>query len=110
MLAEPDRQAAVAFLYEEARLADEARYAGWLAVRTADGVYCVPATTDPDAKPDAQISHIYDNRARLETRVKLLQTGIRYAQEPASRMRRLISNIEVSEAPGGELEAGSNFI
>ena len=110
MLAEPDRQAAVAFLYEEARLADEARYAEWLALWTDDAVYWVPATTDPGAQPDTQISHVYDNRARLETRIKLLQTGVRYSQAPASRMRRLISNIEVSEVPGGELEAGSNFI
>ena len=110
MLADHDRQSVVAFLYEEARLADEARYAEWLALWTDDAVYWVPATTDPGTQPDTQISHIYDNRTRLETRIKLLQTGHRYSQEPPSRMRRLISNIEVSEAADGELVAGSNFV
>jgi benzoate/toluate 1,2-dioxygenase beta subunit len=110
MLSDTETRAATAFLYHEARLADEARYAEWLALWTDDGVYWVPATTDPAADPDKHLSHVYDNRGRLETRVKLLQTGHRYSQEPASRMRRLISNVEVTEADNDELVAESNFI
>lgn len=110
MVSDRDHQAVVEFLYREARLADEARYAEWLALWTDDAVYWVPATTEPDADPETRISHIYDNRARLETRIKLLQTGHRYSQEPASLMRRLISNIEVAEEPDGRLVAGSNFM
>jgi 3-phenylpropionate/cinnamic acid dioxygenase small subunit len=110
MPSETEYRAVADFLYREARLADEARYAEWLALWTEDGVYWVPATTDPGADPERHLSHIYDNRARIETRVKLLQTGVRYSQEPPSLMRRLISNIEVTEADGGELAAESNFI
>ncbi len=110
MVSDLDHQAVVEFLYREGRLADEACYAEWLAMWTDDAVYWVPATTDPDADPETRLSHVYDNRARLETRIKLLQTGHRYSQEPASRMRRLISNIEVAEGNGAELVAGSNFI
>jgi benzoate/toluate 1,2-dioxygenase beta subunit len=109
MVSDADRTAATEFLYLEARLADEARYAEWLALWTDDGVYWVPATTDPAAGPETHISHVYDNRARLDTRIKLLQTGQRYSQEPASLMRRLISNVEV-EGDGGELVVGANFI
>jgi 3-phenylpropionate/cinnamic acid dioxygenase small subunit len=110
MVSDADYQAAVEFLYREARFADEARYAEWHALWTEDAVYWVPATTDPGARPDQHISHIYDNRARLDTRVKLLQTGHRYSQEPASPMRRLISNIEVTRSEDGELVVESNFI
>ena len=110
MVSDADYQAAVEFLYREARFADEARYAEWHALWTEDAVYWVPATTDPDASPDQHVSHIYDNRARLDTRVKLLQTGHRYSQEPASPMRRLISNIEVARSEDGELVVESNFI
>lgn len=109
MVSGTDYRAAVDFLHREARLADEARYAEWLALWTDDGVYWVPATTDPGADPDQHLSHIYDNRARLETRIKLLQTGYRYSQEPASPMRRLIANIEVAPAENNELVAASNF-
>ena len=110
MLSDADHRAVVEFIYREARLADEARYAEWLALWTDDGVYWVPATTDPGADPDKHISHIYDNRGRIETRVKLLMTGHRYSQEPASLMRRLVSNIEIAPADNGELVAESNFV
>ena len=71
----------------------------------------MPATTDPAATPDTHISHLYDNRARIDTRIKLLQTGNRYSQEPASLMRRLISNVEVTAGEGGgELVVESNFL
>ena len=110
MVSDPDHKTVAEFLYREARLADEARYAEWLALWTDDAVYWVPATTDPGADPDTRLSHIYDNRARLETRIKLLQTGHRYSQEPASLMRRIISNIEVEEKMEGGFVAGSNFI
>jgi 3-phenylpropionate/cinnamic acid dioxygenase small subunit len=110
MLSETERQAVVDFLHREARLADEARYAEWLALWTDDGVYWVPASTGPGADPDKHLSHIYDNRGRIETRVKMLQTGYRYSQEPASLMRRLISNIEIATADDGDVVAESNFI
>ncbi len=110
MVSDAEYRAVVELLYREARLADEARYAEWLALWTEDGVYWVPATTDPAARPDQHLSHIYDNRARIDTRVKLLQTGHRYSQEPPSRMRRLLSNVEVTRSDDGELVAESNFI
>jgi len=110
MRSEAAHRAVADFLYLEARLADEARYAEWLELWTDDGVYWVPATTDPGADPERHLSHIYDNRARIETRVKLLQTGVRHSQEPASQMRRLVSNIEVEATADGELVAGSNFV
>jgi benzoate/toluate 1,2-dioxygenase beta subunit len=110
MPSDADARAATDFLYLEARLADEGRYAEWLALWTDDALYWVPATTDPAADPDKHLSHIYDNRARLETRVKMLQTGVRWSQAPASLMRRLISNVEVREAERGELSVESNFL
>jgi 3-phenylpropionate/cinnamic acid dioxygenase small subunit len=73
-------------------------------------VYWVPARTDAGADPERHLSHIYDNRARLETRVKMLQSGFRYSQEPPSPMRRLIANIEIDRAENGEVVAASNFI
>jgi 3-phenylpropionate/cinnamic acid dioxygenase small subunit len=109
-VSEAERRAVVDFLHREARLADEARYAEWEALWTDDGVYWVPATTDPAADPQRQISHVYDNRARISTRVKLLQSGYRPSQDPPSPMRRLISNVEVRRAENGELVAESNFL
>jgi 3-phenylpropionate/cinnamic acid dioxygenase small subunit len=110
MLSDAEDKAVVAFLYKEARLADEARYAEWEALWTDDAIYWVPATTDSNVDPNTQISHIYDNRNRIATRIKLLQSGHRYSQEPASSMRRLLSNIEVEKADNDEFIVGSNFL
>jgi 3-phenylpropionate/cinnamic acid dioxygenase small subunit len=110
MPSDADYRAVVEFVYREARLADESRYAEWHALWTDDGVYWVPATTEADVDPEVQISHIYDNRSRIATRVKMLQTGNRFSQLPASSMRRVVSNVEVTHGESGELIAESNFI
>ncbi len=63
---------------------------------------------DPD--PDAQVSAIYDDRHRLEDRTMRLRHGPIHARDPKSRMRRVISNIEIEAGPGGEIITHSNFL
>lgn len=106
-LTEAERREVEDFVYREARLADEARYADWEALWTDDGVYWVPRAEGHD--PNTHVSHIYDNRTRIGTRVRQLATGYRYSQEPASPMRRLLSNVEVTRTDDG-YEVGSNFV
>ena len=106
-LAEAELRDVTGFVYKEARLADESRYADWEALWTDDGVYWVPRAEGHD--PNTHVSHIYDNRTRLATRVRQLATGYRFSQEPASPMRRLLSNVEISRTDDG-YEVGSNFI
>jgi benzoate/toluate 1,2-dioxygenase subunit beta len=105
-----DRRAVEDFLYTEARLADENDYDGWEALWTDDALYWVPVDS-ADADPATSVSVIYDNRRRIATRLKQLRTGKRYAQAPPSRMRRLISNIElVGVTETGDTEVGANFL
>ncbi len=68
----------------------------------------MPANDD-QIDPQTEMSIIFDNRARIATRVKQLNTGKRHSQTPRSRLRRLISNIEQTEADGA-IEVGANFI
>ena len=88
------------FLFHEAKLIDEHLYDEWLALWTEDGLYWVPCNTD-DADPALQAMLIYDNRARLGERIYRLTSGAAWAQQPRSRTRRLISNVEVRENEGG---------
>lgn len=105
-----DRQTAEAFLYREARLADRGRYQEWAALWTEDAIYWVPANED-DYDPDTHLSIIYDDRERLQDRVDRLSSGQAWAQEPRSRMRRLISNVEVGPVnERGDIEIYSNFV
>ena len=83
------------FVVCEARLCDESRYAEWEALWAEDGAYWVPCGTG-DYDPAEQLSHIYDNRKRIHTRVQQLATGFRYSQVPPSPMRRLLTSFEFS--------------
>jgi 3-phenylpropionate/cinnamic acid dioxygenase small subunit len=102
--------AVTAFIYKEARFQDEHAYEAWEALWTDDGVYWVPANGD-DIDPEKQMSIIYDNRSRISLRIKQLLTGKRHTQTPQSRLRRLVSNIELmDEQPGGDISVASNCL
>ncbi|MDE0495856.1 MAG: aromatic-ring-hydroxylating dioxygenase subunit beta [Acidimicrobiaceae bacterium] len=108
-LDEPTRRDIEAFVYLEARLADESRYDEWEALVTDDMHYWVPFGPG-DYEPGTRVSYINDNRARLATRIRQLATGVHHAQDPPSSMRRVVSNIEILSAEGDEFEVGSNFV
>ena len=99
------------FVFREARLADESQYAEWEALLTDDMHYWVP-NGRADYDPATRLSYINDNRARLATRIRQLQTGLRHAQTPVSPMRRLVSNIEVLavDEPADEVTVGANQV
>ncbi|MGH7749412.1 MAG: aromatic-ring-hydroxylating dioxygenase subunit beta [Candidatus Dormibacteria bacterium] len=98
------------FIYREARLADEHDYAGWEALWTDDAVYWVPAGDAAGADPMTQMSIIHDNRSRIRTRIRQLETGKRHAQAPPSRLRRLVTNVELLGTRDGDVLAGANFL
>ncbi len=98
-----------AFIYREARLQDEHQYEAWEALWTDDAIYWVPANAD-DIDPDREMSIIYDNRSRIGVRVRQLLSGKRYTQEPASRLRHMVTNVEILSADGGEIAAGCNVL
>ncbi len=89
------------FIYREARLQDEHRYAEWEALWTDDGIYWVPANGD-NIDPEQQMSIIYDNRSRIGVRVRQLLSGKRHTQEPRSRLRHLVTNVELLGRNGAE--------
>jgi 3-phenylpropionate/cinnamic acid dioxygenase small subunit len=98
------------FLFLEARLADEGDYDGWEALWSDDGVYWIPANGD-DIDPATQMSILYDNRSRIALRVRQLNHDKRHAQNPKSRLRRIVGNIELLDGDaGGDLLVGANFI
>jgi 3-phenylpropionate/cinnamic acid dioxygenase small subunit len=101
------------FLYREARLADEHAYDEWEALWTDDALYWVPANAD-NIDPLTQMSVIHDNRNRIRTRIKQFNTGRRLSQTPSSRLRRIVSNVEVlgtRDGPdGGDITVEANFI
>ena len=97
--------AVTAFIYKEARFQDEHQYEAWEALWTDDGIYWVPAN-GADIDPEKEMSIIYDNRSRISLRIKQLLTGKRHTQTPQSRLRRLVSNIELLDQAAGRRYLG----
>jgi 3-phenylpropionate/cinnamic acid dioxygenase small subunit len=118
------------FLYREARLLDERRFAEWLGLLTDDIHYSMVARSnryprrskaiailDPDRHVEDDIARgdelaLFDeNKQTLTSRVERLDTGMAWAEDPPSRTRHLITNVEVEPGSGPlEVAAFSNFI
>jgi 3-phenylpropionate/cinnamic acid dioxygenase small subunit len=117
------------FLYREARLLDERRFHEWLELFTDDVRYWMVtrsniyprsskaiAILDPSRNVDENVDEdglaiLDESKKTLEGRVARLETGMAWAEDPPSRTRHLIANVEV--APGdtpSELAVYSNFI
>jgi 3-phenylpropionate/cinnamic acid dioxygenase small subunit len=118
------------FLYREARLLDERRFHEWLDLFTDDVRYWMGARTnryprsskaiailspnryvEDDQTREDELSILDENKETLAGRVARLDTGMAWAEDPPSRTRHLIANIEV--APGdsmSEIKVYSNFI
>src|SRR5712692_1347474 len=103
-----DRHKIESFLYREARLMDEHAYDEWLALWTDDALYWVPCNED-DIDPERHVSIVYENRARLEDRIARLKSGAAYAQDPKSRLSRVVGNVEIENTNDLETIVRSTF-
>src|SRR6201993_1183195 len=118
------------FLYREARMLDERRFHEWLQLFTDDVRYWMGARTnryprtskaiailspnryvEDDRTREDELSILDESKETLAGRVARLDTGMAWAEDPPSRTRHLITNIEVAPGDGStELKVYSNFI
>jgi 3-phenylpropionate/cinnamic acid dioxygenase small subunit len=118
------------FLYREARLLDERRFRDWLELFTDDVRYWMAARSnryprnskaisilDPDRyveddrTREDELAVLDETKATLAARIARLETGMAWAEDPPSRTRHMISNVEVEPgAAPAELAVHSNFI
>jgi 3-phenylpropionate/cinnamic acid dioxygenase small subunit len=115
------------FLYREARLLDERRFHEWLDLFTDDVRYWMTGRStryprsskaitvldrrESELAVEDDLAILDETKATLEGRVARLDTGMAWAEDPPSRTRHLITNIEVE--PGdtaSELRVYSNFL
>ena len=108
------------FLIREARLLDERRFEEWLDLFTDDATYWMPGRTNPwrsgevadSVTKPGELAVFEDTKSTLTTRVARLRTGLAWGEEPPSRTRHLITNIEVEhdDADAAQLTVRSNFL
>jgi 3-phenylpropionate/cinnamic acid dioxygenase small subunit len=118
------------FLYREARLIDERRFDEWLELFTEDLRYTMTlrsnrypreskaiATRDParfaarNTPEEDELAIFDETKETLHARIARLRTGMAWAEDPPSRTRHLLANIEVETAENSaELTVYANFI
>ncbi len=118
------------FYYREARLIDERRFDEWLELFADDLRYTMVtrsnrypreskaiAVRDParyaarNREEEDALAVLDETRETLRARIDRLKTGMAWAEDPPSRTRHMLSNIEVEAAESAaELNAYANFI
>jgi benzoate/toluate 1,2-dioxygenase beta subunit len=96
------------FLFLEARLMDEHRYDEWFALWTTDAHYWIPSEDD-GRDIDQSIALVNEHHDGIEDRIKRLKSGAHYAQDPKSRLSRVVSNVEIIQQDADQIIVGSAF-
>ena len=94
------------FLYREAELLDERRYQEWLTLLADDIRYWMPMRRNVKfgegerefTREGSDIAWFDEGKDTLTRRVRQIETGIHWAEEPRSRIAHLVSNVQVIEA------------
>lgn len=118
------------FLYREARLLDSRRFHEWLTLLTDDVRYWMPvrAVRYPasskaisildgaryeagELSRENELAIMDEDKSSLSRRIARLDSGMAWAEDPPSRTRHFISNIEIEPGPReSEIRAYSNFL
>ena len=107
------------FLIREARLLDERRFEEWLDLFADGATYYMPGRTNPWQSGDVadsignpgDLAVFEDTKETLTTRVERLRTGKAWGENPPSRTRHLITNVQVEATDDDALlEVRSNFL
>ena len=111
------------FLYTEAEILDERQYDEWLDLLADDIRYWMPMrrnvkygdTTREFTRETDDINWFDEGKDTLTRRVRQIQTGIHWAEEPRSRITHMVSNVQLLTATShavvaGELPVKSRFL
>lgn len=105
------------FLYDEAELLDQRRSLEWLNLFTEDTHYWMPMrrTLSPNeldrefTGPEG-MALFDDDKPMLALRIKKLETGYSWSEDPPSRTRHMLSNVRIMGATASEVTVSSNFL
>ncbi len=104
------------FLYAEAALLDARQYRRWLGLLADDIHYWMPirrtvtlADIDREFTKLGDMAYFDDDRTLLEVRVRKLEAGSAWSEDPPSRSRHFVSNVRILEIAGDEITVEACF-
>ncbi len=112
------------FLYDEANLLDDRHFKAWIDTLADDLEYFMPMEYNVKfgehsrrelTTRDKQMSWFNEGKWTLNKRVEQILTGVHWAEEPLSRVSRLVSNVQLTairnSADGAvEVDVSSRFL
>ena len=105
------------FYIREAWLLDERRFKEWLDIFTDDVLYFMPRRKNVlrreshrEVTPLGDLAILEEDKRYLEMRVARLETGMAWAEDPPSRTRHLVGNLEVIPLENFEVSARTAFL
>ena len=106
------------FLYYEADLLDERRYEEWLELLTEDMRYFMPMRRNvpfgqqarENTLPRREMSWFDEGKVTLTQRVRQINTGAHWCEEPLSRVTHMVSNVRLAEVGPTEVQVRCRFL
>jgi 3-phenylpropionate/cinnamic acid dioxygenase small subunit len=105
------------FYTREAWLLDERKFKEWLDIFTDDVLYFMPRRKNVPRRelhreltPLGDLAILEEDKRYLEMRVARLDTGMAWAEDPPSRTRHLIGNLEAMPRDNAEVQARTAFL
>ncbi|WP_280460013.1 3-phenylpropionate/cinnamic acid dioxygenase subunit beta [Nocardia carnea] len=105
--------------YREADLLDDREFETWLELLDDDLVYWMPLVRNVSSREQGALSEqgtemawFDENKQTLRKRVAQLRTGMHWAEEPISRVTRMVTNLRIAEhdPARGEIVVRSKFL
>lgn len=97
------------FYFLEADLLDERRFDQWLELLHEDIEYRMPLArnmrrdaTDREYTAEGEVAWFDEGIVTLRQRVAQIATGIHWAEEPASRISHLVTNVRITQVDEGD--------
>ena len=105
------------FYIREAWLLDERKFKEWLDLFTDDVLYFMPRRknvprreAERELTPLGDLAIFEEDKRYLQMRVARLDTGMAWAEDPPSRTRHLVGNLEAEALENGEVKVRTAFL
>jgi 3-phenylpropionate/cinnamic acid dioxygenase small subunit len=105
------------FLYHESRVLDERRYQEWYELLADDLHYFMPTRynrlkreADKEFSAPDEAAFFDENKRSIAMRIRRLNTGMAWAEDPPSRTRHMVSNVVIRPVANDEFEVDCYYL
>ncbi|MGA6970590.1 MAG: 3-phenylpropionate/cinnamic acid dioxygenase subunit beta [Candidatus Binatus sp.] len=105
------------FLYHESRILDDRRYEEWYALLADDLHYFMPTRynrlkreADKEFSAPDEAAFFDEDKRSIAMRIRRLNTGLAWAEDPPSRTRHMVSNVVIRPIANDEYEVDCYYL